>query len=246
MTRVELAGDAGSTRSLGRRVLLVFMREAGIADVAEAVRASANPDEVGDLTVQAYQSTGGYHPDPNRPQEFVSAAGAVQVDYLPEQEPALIQLLHRLDVPVPVTDVTISVGAVVTRLEPAGPNLLLLGAQRRPDLSTEQFGRHWSEVHAPRAEEELRAAPVPIGYELFLVDHGLGEAAATDRWRPGVVDGWMHITTPGPSDFGKIARDPAHRAWVLEDESNFVDFAAPLVGQQMLALPHTAVPQTTK
>lgn len=243
MTEFERVADAETTAGR-RRALLVFQRETDVdvtAATAAGIRAAAASSGLDQVTVEAYQSTGSYRPDPNRRQEFVSVAAAVQIDYSADREPGLVRLMQSLEVPTPAGGVTISVGHVVTCLQPTGPNLLLLGAQRRADLTPEQFGRHWSQVHAPRAVNELRAAQIPIGYELFLVDHDLSSAMATDRWRPSDVDGWMHITTRGPSDFANIARNPEHSAWVLEDEVNFVNFAAPLVGQQM----HSVPPSTT-
>lgn len=244
MTGVEQAGGTDAP-ARPRRVLLVFQRDHDVADLAARIRAAAGSSGPEGLAVEAFRSTGRYRPDPERPQEFVPVSAAVQVDYGPAQEPALLRLLRSVELSIPSGEATISVGSVVTCLEPSGPNLLLLGAQRREDLTPEQFGQHWSHVHAPHAVGELRAAPIPIGYELFLVDHGLSSTAATDQWQPSEVDGWMHITTRGSSDFEKIAQNPEHRAWVLEDESNFVNFAAPILGQQMLAVPHSAIAQST-
>ncbi|MEO7349652.1 MAG: EthD domain-containing protein [Terrimesophilobacter sp.] len=241
MTAVDRSGDTDAAVALRRRALLVFTDEVDIAEFASYVAASVKSHEFGDLAVKAFQSTRGYRADPNRPQEFHDIAAAVQFDYGPDVEPDLLRLLHDLDFPTPLGEATISVGAVVTLLEPLGSNLLLLGAQRRTDMTAEQFGEYWSQKHAPHAVKELREAPVPIGYELFLVDHSLSDSGATEQWRPSEIDGWMHITTRGPSDFEKVARDPAHRSWVLEDEVNFVNFEAPMVGQQMLL-----VPQSTK
>lgn len=239
MTGIERVADTETTAER-RRALLVFQRDNDVNVVAPAaarIRAAVASAGLDQVSVEAFQSTGGYRPDPNRQQEFVPVAAAIQIDYSEDCEIGLIRVMQSLELPTQVGAVTISVGDVVTCLEPTGPNLLLLGAQRRADLTPQQFGEHWSQVHAPRAVSELRAAPVPIGYELFLVNHDLSSAMATDRWQPSDVDGWMHITTRGPSDFAKVARNPEHSSWVLEDEANFVNFAAPLLGQQMESVP---------
>ncbi len=236
MTVIDLAEDASSTAVMSRRALFVFLHEVDSAEFAAHLQASAEASELSGLVVEAFQSTGNYRADPNRPQQFIDAAAAVQIDYSAELEPAVIRLIQNLDFPKPLGDATISIGAVTTLLKPTGSNLLLLGAQRKSDLTTEQFGQYWTQNHAPHAVKELRAAPVPIGYQIFVVDHKLGDAAANGQWRSGDVDGWMHITTRGTSDFSQVAHDPSHRVWVLEDEANFVNFGAPMVGQQMLSL----------
>lgn len=229
-----------------RRLLLVLPRTAdAVEDLAAGIRAAATPSGLDGLAVESYRSTGGYRLDPNRPQEFVPVAGAVQVDYDADDEPALGRLVQGIERAEASADAVISAGSVVTCLEPTGPYLLLLGAQRRPDLTPGQFGAYWSQTHAPHAVTDLRAAPVPIGYELFLVDHELTAAVAGTRWRPSAVDGWMHLTTRGPSDLAGVIQDPEHRAWVLQDETNFVDFSAPLTGQQLRAGPHPAPTPST-
>lgn len=239
MTGIEREADTEATAER-RRALLVFQRDSDvnvIGPAAARIQAAVALSGLDRITVEAFQSTGGYRPDPNRQQEFVPVAAAIQIDYSEDCEIGLVRIIQSLELPTHVGGVTISVGQVVTCLQPTGPNLLLLGAQRKADLTPEQFGMHWSQVHAPRAVSELSAARIPIGYELFLVDHDLSSAMATDRWQPSDVDGWMHITTRGPSDFANVARNPEHSAWVLEDEANFVNFAAPLLGQLMLSVP---------
>jgi|GEM_PF-5762767 len=236
MTVIERAEVAYDASVVSRRALVIFMHEADAAEFAEQLNASAESAGLSGLVVEAFQSTGGYRPDPDRPQQFIDVAAAVQIDYSVDRESAVIRLLQSVDVPKPLGDATISIGAVVTLLEPSGVNLLLLGAQRKSNLTMEQFGQYWAQNHAPHAVKELREAPVPIGYQIFVVDHDLSNEAAQGQLRASDIDGWMHITTRGLSDFAQVAHDPSHREWVLEDEVNFVNFSEPMVGQQMLSL----------
>ncbi|HWM33858.1 MAG TPA: EthD domain-containing protein [Pseudolysinimonas sp.] len=251
MTGLEQADHGGIAVGPRRRVLLVSFApdDEAVADAMTALAAhletAALASGLRDHTIAAFHATGGYRPDPSRPQRFVPAAAGVQLDYEPGTEQEVIALVRGIEVPVAAGDVAVSAGRVVTCLEPApGAYLLLLGAQRKPGMTPEEFGRYWSQTHAPHAVGDLRAAPVPIGYELFLVDHDLSAQMATGRCLASRVDGWMHMTTLGPSDLAGVIRDPAHSAWVLQDEVNFVDFAAPLVGQQMHLLSSDSHPTT--
>lgn len=238
MTRArEAAGDAEARR----RALLVVLRadRAGVArDLADRLRDAAGVGRLDDVDVAAFESTGGYRPDPRRPQAHVPADGAVQIDYRADRQNDVAACIGQLDQGRSSGDIVLAAGRVVTCIEPGvGEYLLLLGAQRKPGLTPDEFGRYWAEHHAPHATRDLRAAPVHIGYELFLVDHELTASMASDPFPAGRVDGWMHMITPGPSDLAGVIRDPEHSAWVLEDEAHFVDFAAPLVGQQMRRTP---------
>lgn len=239
MTGNYLSKDAEGTAPMPKRMLLVFMQEVDTVGFARAIRLSAGAAGLSELSVEAFQSTMSYQPDPNRPQQFISAAAAIQIDYNARFEPTVIGFMHNLDLPMSSGVATISIGTTVRLLKRSGSNLLLLGARRKTGLTPEQFGQYWTQEHAPRAVGELREASVPIGYEIFLADHDLSSAGSNRLWQPSDIDGWMHITTGGPADFANLARNAAHRAWVLEDERNFVNFAAPMFGQQMLSLHQT-------
>lgn len=224
--------ESVKTENFGR-VLLVFGLDTNVYKVALQLTQLASYLDPQSIRTSAYASTGSYRVDPNRKQEFVSVFGAIQLDYDLDVEIDLIELLNNSEIHGVPDYTTISIGRVVRILPPVSPFLLLLGAQRKRGISVAQFSQHWANVHAPNAAAELREAPVPIGYDLFLVDADLSEAATSQYWQSSGIDGWMHITTGSNDDFSKIASTPEHRKWVLEDEANFVNFESPLVGQQL-------------
>ncbi len=188
----------------------------------------------GPVSLRMLETTRGYAADSNRRQSFYETLVAVQLDYRLEDEPVVLELLDLLDLPDDAgSRPTIAVGHVVVCLPPAGRHVLLLGAQRHRGLTADDFRLYWSLAHAPYGSRWLRSSAAQLGYELFLVDREVTDAQDAARWRPDWVDGWMQITSAGAEDFAVVGRDPERRAWVLDDERHFVDFNAPMIGQQM-------------
>lgn len=221
-----------------RRALVVYTRSSPDLSAASARWESLVGDASrnGPLSLRVLETTGGYATDPNRPQAFHQTRAAIQLDYAPDDEALALALLGELGLPEDDdAHPTLAVGDVVVCLPPVGRYVLLLGARRKPGLTFEEFRLYWSLAHAPIGTEAFRRSPVPLGYELFLVDHKVTDAQDAARWRPDWVDGWMHITSAGADDFGAVEHQPERRAWVLEDERHFVDFDAPMAGQQMYA-----------
>lgn len=92
---------------------------------------------------------------------------------------------------------------------------------RRPDLSHEQFTRHWRETHGPVVARSPGYDRYRIGY---AQNHVLG---TTPIGRPfpwsGMAEFWLAGETPNEDDFSTTA---IYRERIAVDERRFIDMGA--------------------
>lgn len=100
--------------------------------------------------------------------------------------------------------------------------------RRLPQLSAQEFQRHWYEVHAPLVRKHQEALRI-VRYIQFHSDFGsLTEKLRAFRRSPEPYDGIAEIWYQSRAALETLGRDAGARAAsreLLEDEKRFVDLS---------------------
>jgi hypothetical protein len=100
--------------------------------------------------------------------------------------------------------------------------------KRLPNLTPDQFLKHWLEIHAPLVRANQRALRI-VRYIQVHTGHGpLLEKLRAFRGSPEPYDGVAEIWYESLEALETLGRDPAARAasrLLYEDEQRFVDSA---------------------
>lgn len=92
---------------------------------------------------------------------------------------------------------------------------------RRPDLSREQFTRHWREQHGPLVAQSPGYERYRLGY---AQNHVLGPTAIGQAFPwDGMAEFWLPGEAPNEEDFSST---PIYRERIAVDERLFIDMGA--------------------
>lgn len=94
--------------------------------------------------------------------------------------------------------------------------------KRRPDLTHEEFSRHWREVHGPL----LRNTPSISHYLRRYVQHHMSPTTEFANVLPLEFDGFSEAWFDSPQARLKMHAERAFQELVIPDEANFIDMTA--------------------
>ncbi|ETN41587.1 uncharacterized protein HMPREF1541_03523 [Cyphellophora europaea CBS 101466] len=101
-----------------------------------------------------------------------------------------------------------------------------LYVKKRPDITEEEFNRHWSKEHAPLVKEWLKRYGI-LKYTQYHTPKSLETEARTKWLELGQLerqpwDGVVEITVKDIKDFYDARNDPFYIEKVIADEEKFV------------------------
>lgn len=103
---------------------------------------------------------------------------------------------------------------------------LVFCLHRRPELTPEEFRRHWSEVHAPLVRERAAALGARRYEQSHPVDSPVSAVLASVREAPEAFDGvaslWFDSLT-AMQESGSTPEGRRAARELLEDERRFID-----------------------
>lgn len=107
-----------------------------------------------------------------------------------------------------------------------GPVKVVFCLNRRPDLSTVQFERHWREVHAPLVRRAIPLFHAVRYVQNRRIESVAGESLRRPRGAPPAFDGVAEIWWENIVAFNQSLSTPEARTAskeLLSDEANFID-----------------------
>jgi EthD domain len=133
----------------------------------------------------------------------------------------------------------VSIGVVRTVLPAACDTVLLtLAAHRSPALDRQAFHAYWLDVHAVLAMSLLDdGAKAAMGYQqVHAHDEASADATASVGARPASFDGILQCALSQIEDLPHLTV-PGFAEAIMEDEANFADQSAEMLGAFMRTLP---------
>ena len=105
---------------------------------------------------------------------------------------------------------------------------LVFCLRRLPQLTREEFQRHWHERHAPLVRAHAAALGIRRYVQTHTLEHPVNAALRASRGGPDAFDGVAELWWDSAEALGAASASPEGRAAaaeLLDDERRFIDLA---------------------
>jgi len=105
---------------------------------------------------------------------------------------------------------------------------LIYCLRRLPQLTREDFQRHWREIHGPMVKKHAKVLKIQHYIQIHTKDSAFNEAARAARGAPEPYDGVAELCWKSYEEMTAAFSSPAGQkaaAELLEDEKLFIDLS---------------------